>query len=179
MSKKSHVAVILWKLLVFLKYPEKLTSDVEIWHIWKTLIGKWPFKNVFWQSYQQFSCVDQWKASFKTPLCQAKHHLYAMSLRYGSLISPNHSQILSHSFSGASQLWVHFFAQQPRTNKNTRLTKEYVHEGKWTWLKSLSKGVKVLQMSQNSCMSFAQRSACWCKVPSFSISLKFFCVVDI
>lgn len=54
------------------------------------------------------------------------------------------TQILSHSFSGVSQLWVPFFAQQPRTNKNTRLTKAYVHDGKWTWLKSLSEGAKVV-----------------------------------
>lgn len=164
-----------WKLLAFLKYPEKLKSDIEIWHIWKTLIGKWTFKNVFWQNDQQFSCrpVETIFYCVKLKITYMPRH-WGMDL---SLLLI--TQILSHSFSGVSQLWVPFFAQQPCTNKNTRLTKEYVHEGKWTWLLSLSEGAKVLQMSQNSCMSFAQRSACRCKIPSFSTSLKFFCVVDI
>lgn len=129
-----------WKLLVFLKYPEKLKSDIEIWHIWKTLIGKWTFKNVSWQNDQQFSCRP-----VETIFYCVKLNITYMPRLWGmDLLLLLITQILSHSFSGVSQLWVPFFAQQPRTNKNTRLTKAYVHDGKWTWLKSLSEGAKVV-----------------------------------
>lgn len=129
-----------WKLLAFLKYPEKLKSDIEIWHIWKTLIGKWTFKNVSWQNDQQFSCRP-----VETIFYCVKLNITYMPRLWGMDLSLLLiTQILSHSFSGVSQLGVPFFAQQPRTNKNTRLTKAYVHEGKWTWLKSLSEGAKVV-----------------------------------